>query len=85
MKACPMCKQEKTNEEFGNRKPNKAGKVYLHSYCKQCHVTKWKLFKKTDEFKAHQREYARRYYAEQRRLAKLAKEAINNGTLKDMT
>lgn len=85
-KVCSGCKREQPATAYAKRSPNKYGKVYLRSKCKECQRNELIAFRathvETEAEKQRQREYNRRWQAKQQALARLAKEAIAKGLIK---
>lgn len=79
MRKCRTCHQEKSDHEFDLRSPDKAGRQYFRSDCKQCRKTALKEFKqiwdKSDKGRAYKAEYQRKYLKRLRELAELGKQA----------
>lgn len=80
MKKCRVCGQEKAETDFGLRSPDKNGKQYMRSDCKDCCKNALKAFsveyEKTDRAKQARADYQRRYMQRMRELAEIGKQAV---------
>ena len=81
-KKCCVCKQDLPASAFSKRPPNVRGKVYLKAECKRCHSQLNRFENLTPEQRERKREASRKLQAEQRKLAALAKQAIEQGLIR---
>jgi hypothetical protein len=82
-KKCCVCKQDLPASAFSKRPPNKRGKVYLKAECKKCHSQLNRFENLTPKQRERRREVSRNAQAEQRKLAALARQAIQQGLIKE--